>query len=169
MKKIFFDKIIEEGKPTGFVDSDYDINELSESGGKDIISEDDSLESEEDEDNERQRSKMVESKTSILDRKNNQNKSNIKKSDMIYSKISEIEKHKLHTNNEDDYWDSEEDYDHDYLSEENDQMGSLDDEYRNEKKLNNDLTSNIQKNNRLVSGLSSFSNTSKDKSKSRFK
>jgi len=86
---------------------------------------------------------------------------------LLYSEYSEIDKKKLETNNEDDYWDSEEDYDHDYLSEENDHVGRLN-EYQNEKKLNNDLTTNIQKNNRLKSGLSSYSNQS-DKSKSRFK
>lgn len=162
LKKIFFDKIIQEGKPTGFVDSDYDINDLSDSKEKTEISEEEEdseeYQHEQGTSEEKQQPRMVESKTSIMNRRREKKKefqTNGDKAAMLYSGITQSDQGHEYPNNQEGRWNSPR-FEENFLSEENDEFDDSEDSFRDEKKLNNNLAKNIQKNNRLKSGLSSF-------------
>ena len=86
-------------------------------------------------------------------------------SDLLYSEFSDKFQGGFSRKPNYNNFDSEDDF----LSEEIDRMSNSEEDFKNEKKLNNGLTNKIMKNNRLKSGLSSTSKNSKPKSRKRYK
>jgi hypothetical protein len=210
LKKIFFDRIIEEGKPTGFVDSDYDINELSDSKENIIISDEESeedIEEQEESQVERVSRRIVESRTSILETQQKEKRRvqessvikesksmkqsspvrqsknvvesrgklkenkikkrrNVSPEEIIYSGDSDAEHKFAFSKKYGGNFDSEEEYDPDFLSDED---SYSEDDFREEVKLNNKLADNIMKNQRLKSGLNSYGGKQKTSKASKHK
>lgn len=149
---------------------------MSDSKEKVDISEEDSEDYEESHHSPEppRKSRIVESKTSIMNRQMGQKQGNFAtetdKQPMLYSELSGSGHRGGFTENPDGRWESRS-FEQNFLSEESDRFDDPDDDFRNDKKLNNNLTKNIQKNNRLKSGLSSVGANYKgsSNSKSRFK
>lgn len=159
------------------MDSDYDINELSDSKEKIDISEEESETSVQSQELRESRPqdpepKIVESRTSIMDKKGHTQpkrkpEPKLSSEEILYSGYSDADRRPMFSKKNGGNFDSEVYTDENFLSEEEDSY--MEDDFQEDAKLNNRLTKNIMENQRLKSGLNSYSQNPKGGKKSKHK